>query len=52
MPFGSMVEYHPVSSKDQSRGSINAARKFHLECSSDMYCMRVESKRRSFGVRH
>ena len=35
IPFGSLVEYHPVSSKDQSR--------FHqLDCSLDTLCTRVE----------
>ena len=32
--FGSLVEYHPITAKDQSE-SINLERKFYLDCSSD-----------------
>ena len=34
IPFGSLVEYHPITAKDQSE-SINLERKFYLDCSSD-----------------
>ena len=37
--FGSMVEYHPISAND-SRDSINLARKCYLENFVDMHCMR------------
>ena len=38
--FGSLVEYYPISAKDQSR--INLERKSYLDCSSDTLCTRVE----------
>ena len=37
IPFGAMVEYHPISTRDHCRGSTNLARKFHLEYSLDMH---------------
>ena len=42
IPFGSMVEYHPISAKDLSTSS---ARKSYLEYSSVMSCIQVESGR-------
>ena len=41
IPFGSLVEYHPITAKDHSQ-SINLERKFYLDCSSDMLSMRGE----------
>ena len=38
IPFGSLVEYHPVTAKDL----INLERKSYLDCSSEMYCTREE----------
>ena len=44
IPFGTMVEYHPVSAKDLScRDCINSARKSYQEHSSVMFCTRGES---------
>ena len=40
IPFGSMVEYHPFLRKT-SPHSINLVRKFYLQHSSDMHCLRV-----------
>ena len=34
IPFGSLVEYHPITAKDQSR-IHQFERKFYLDCSSD-----------------
>ena len=50
IPFGSLVEYYPISAKDQSRPylcerpvkTINLVRKCYLEYSLDMHCMRRE----------
>ena len=39
IPFGSLVEYHPITAKDQSR-SISLERKSYLDCSSDTLCTR------------
>ena len=41
-PFGSLVEYYPISATSQE--SINLERKFYLDCSSDTL-----STRREFG---
>ena len=41
IPFGSLVEFHPSTAKDQSR-IINLERKFYLDCSSDTPCTRGE----------
>ena len=41
IPFGSLVEYHPITVKDQSK-SINLERKSYLDCSSDTLCTRCE----------
>ena len=40
IPFGSLVEYHPITAEDQSE-SINLERKSFLYCSSDTRCTRV-----------
>ena len=42
IPFGSMVEYHPVSSKDQSRIHHFGKKVFYLAYSSDTSCTRGE----------
>ena len=39
IPFGSLVEYHSKTAKDQSR-IINLERKSYLDCSSDTHCTR------------
>ena len=41
IPFGSLVEYHPISAREQWK-SINLERKYYLDCSSDTLCMRGE----------
>ena len=40
IPFGSLVEYHPITAKDQSR--IHQFGKFYLDCSSDTLFTRGE----------
>ena len=40
IPFGSFVEYHPTTAKDQSR--IHQFGKSYLDCSSDTLCTRRE----------
>ena len=40
IPFGSLVEYHPLIAKDQSR--IHQFGKSYLDCSSDTPCTRGE----------
>ena len=40
IPFGSLVEYHPITAKDQSR--IHQFGKSYLCCSSDTLCTRRE----------
>ena len=42
IPFDSLVEYHPITAKDQSQESINLERKSYLDCSSDTHCTRGE----------
>ena len=42
IPFGSLVEYHLVTAKDQSRIHQFGKRKSYLDCSSDMHCTRGE----------
>ena len=42
IPFASLVEYHPITAKDQSRIHPNLERKFYLDCSSDTLCTRGE----------
>ena len=41
IPFGSLVEYHPLTSKDQSR-IHQFGKKAYLDCSSDTHCTRGE----------
>ena len=41
IPFGSLVEYHPITAK-VSPESINLERKFYLDCSSDTLSTRGE----------
>ena len=41
IPFGSLVEYHTVTAKDQYE-SINLERKSYLDCFSDTLCTREE----------
>ena len=40
IPFGSLVEYYPISAKDQSR--IHQFGKYYLDCSLDTHCTREE----------
>ena len=40
IPFGTLVEYHPITAKDQSR--IHQFGKSYLDCSSDTLCTRGE----------
>ena len=40
IPFGSLVQYHPLTAKDQSKESINLERKSYLDCSLDALCTR------------
>ena len=40
IPFGSLVEYHPITANYQSR--IHQFGKSYLDCSSDMHCTRRE----------
>ena len=40
IPFGSLVEYHPITAKDQSRSNLE--RKYFLDSSSDTHCTRRE----------
>ena len=42
IPFGSLVEYHPITSKDQSKKNINLERKSYLDCSLDTLRTRGE----------
>ena len=42
IPFGSLVEYHPITQRRISHASINLERKFYLDCSSDTLSTRVE----------
>ena len=39
IPFGSLVEYHPITAKDRSR-IHQFGKKVHLDCSSDTLCTR------------
>ena len=41
IPFGAMVEYHPISSRDQSR-LHHFGKLFYLKCTLDTHCMQVE----------
>ena len=40
IPFGSLVEYHPITAKDQSRIHQFGKKKSYLDCSSDTLCSR------------
>ena len=44
IPFGSLVEYHPITAKDQSR-IHQFGKKSYLDCSSNTLCTRGESGR-------
>ena len=41
IPFGSLVEYYPISAKDQSR-IHQFEKKSYLDCSLDTLCTQVE----------
>ena len=41
IPFGSLVEYHPITAKDQFR-IHQFGKKFYLDCSSDTLSPRGE----------
>ena len=49
IPFGSLVEYHPITAKD-SQESINLERKYYLDCSSDTLCTREEFGRVTYWL--
>ena len=49
IPFGSMIEDHPISAKDMS-GLHQLGKKVYLEYSSDMPCTRGESAKRRILV--
>ena len=42
IPFGSLVEYHPITAKDQSRIHQFWKESLTWDCSSDTLCMREE----------
>ena len=42
IPFGSLVEYRPLSLRKTSQESINLERKSYLDCSLDTHCTRVK----------
>ena len=42
IPFGSLVEYHPITAEEPVKKSINFERKSYLDCSSDTQCTRGE----------
>ena len=44
IPFGSLVEYHPIIAKDQSRIHQFGKKVSHWDCSSDTLCTRVNLK--------
>ena len=49
IPFGSLVEYHPFTAKDQSR-IHHLERKSYLDCSSDAHCTRGEFGRVTYWL--
>ena len=49
IPFGSLVEYHPISAKDQSR-IHQFGKKVFLDCSSDTLCTRGEFGRVTYWL--
>ena len=42
IPCGSLVEYHPITAKDQSPNPSIWKERFYLDCSSDTLFTRVE----------
>ena len=48
IPFGSLVEYHPFTAKDQSRIHQFGKEKFYLDCASDTLCTRGEFGRLTY----
>ena len=48
IPFGSLVEYHTITAKDQSR--IHQFGKSCLDCSSDTHCTRGEFGRVTYWL--
>ena len=49
IPFGSLVEYHPITAKDQSR-IHQFGKKSYLDCSSGTHCTRVEFGRVTYWL--
>ena len=49
IPFDSLVEYHPITAKDQSR-IHQFGRKSYLDCSSDTLCTRGEFGRVTYWL--
>ena len=49
IPFGSLVEYYPISAKDQSR-IHQFGKKVLPGCSSDTHCTRVEFGRVTYWL--
>ena len=49
IPFGSLIEYHAISAKDQSR-IIDLERKSYLDCSFDTHRTRVEFGRVTYWL--
>ena len=49
IPFGSLVEYHPITAKDQSR-IHQLETKSYLDCSSDTHCTRKEFGRVTYWL--
>ena len=49
IPFGSLVEYYPISAKDQSR-IHQFGKKAYLDCSSDTLCTRCEFGRVTYWL--
>ena len=50
IPFGSLVEYYPISAKDQSRIHQFGKKKSYLDCSSDTLCTRGEFGRVTYWL--
>ena len=49
IPFGSLVEYHPITAKDQSR-IHQFGKKGHLDCSLDTFWTRCQFERVTFWL--
>ena len=49
IPFGSLVEYHPITAKDQSR-IHQFGKKVLPDCSSDTHCAREEFGRVTYWL--